>query len=913
MDPNIITVYQAGPGLGAYILYTAIAAAVAYGVMLLTRDKPPKSPLDGSSVDPSVRGSVLQYLIGRRRISSIVGWVGNTWVQEIEQDTGGKGGGGGKTKTNVYWQSGQHMLCLGVGNQLSAIYERGEKIFDNVITPTTHPTGSSLNCTDGSVFRIYWGESDQAKDTNLSNYTGIDSGFRDVFYIMWDRKALGGQKVWPVLEYVVQVPSQNATLFGNATWIESDVSSDSYSASVSDGYIRYLDTEDVVWGSTISTSPVYKSRVVVLTTDVDVADLVAGDFISFTYDSVSFESKVLKVVEDITAAGTYGVVTLDDIPSHFYNHSITLNKKGFTRQGVNIAAMLHQLLFSPFPFGLGYDTDMYNLTDLEAVFDLFDAGADLELPGSLNLKDNKSISDGISMILQDAGVALHWDVATGQFRFSAASAGDTPTNFTAGQYKASNNYDTYSKGYSVLEPQHRHYVFKDNNRNYEDSGIMLADDQSAQYALMPNTKSIGLYTITDLLTASTFAARRDREFYVRGGFTLEMTSTLVAQPLFGLYTFEGIAGTFRMAKKQVRPNMAKFRASFLEDHYSASSVAITMTHRGVILDQYDEVFEDMQFRILEVNKFTAPNTHGIYLLRIRNSQNSSSTVVYLSQDNSTYVPVTSTTKYATGGVLTSDLAIDTATTLDTGPTFTLSGTDLEIVRNLTSNEYEWKAGTQVAIINSEIFYLQNVTATANDGEYTLIGLMRARQGTNFEAHSIGDEVYIGAAADLGIISDPMILTGANLYAKSVPFNSRTTVDIADVTADSLTYAGGGYKPLPCVNLFDATNTHIWDTGESLVLDWDYRNTIGGAGAGLTIADEPYAAPGPDGYFVLEITAAGGSTVVRSETVDVSEFTYTQAMMTTDWGSEPSSFDVHVYAVSSGLRSEALVETFTKES
>jgi hypothetical protein len=883
-----------------WLIYTAVAAAISYGAYLLLRKKPPMSPLDQSNVDPSIRGSICKYVLGIRRLSPIVGWVGNTWAQEVEVEGGGKGGGDNPKKT-VYHQSAMHIICLGLGNTLFSIYERGVKIFDESITRVSHPSGSTLSCT-GGTFRIYWGEASQPVDSNLEGYTGTTCAYNNIMYIVWDRKRLGDQKIWPVIEYKIKIDLQFSTLFGNSVWLSETQTTTDYSGTISTG----VDTARDVTGA-------LTSRLHFISLTDSVMDIPLGANASITYGGNTYESYVTYASRK-GLIPNWDVMFKDPIPNTFASQSVTLKiTTQPTSEGLNVAAIVYQLLFEVFPFGLGLDTSSFNLTDLEDVFDTLGSGSSLALPASIILADKKSIRDGIGQLLMDAGVGAFWDMATHQYRFKVMKVSDTPTEISSDAYSLDKGSDTEEVGYSVLEAQQRHYTFFDSNRNFEQSSIMVTDDNRAKYAKFPNSKAVGLYTITDLDTAAVFASRRDREFYVRGGIKVVLSMSIMDSQIANVYTFEDLTGEYRLAKLEPNPLKSNAKATFLKDYFSSVTSAIPTTPSVTVVEGTDSAYPDIQFRLLETNKYYDDGKNGVYVWRVRNGSYSTSAAIYLSPDNTSYTQVAITTKYATGGVLVEALSDDTSTIITTGPKVTIYGPDANYIGNLTGNDYEWKAGKQIVVINNELFYVQKLTPTAEDNEYTLDGLIRARQGTNVASHSIGDEVYISLASDLDLITDPMILFGTTLYAKSVPFTVGQAIDISDVTAESISYTGGGFKPLPCLNLFSTGNVDGWVTGEDLPLDWQYRNVAGGAGAGLFTSDEPYSAPSPDGQFELVITsaAAGGGTVYRTEVVTSPAFTYTQAMMTADYGSEPNYVYASIYAVSGGIRSERLSTTFEK--
>jgi len=884
--------------------YMVLMAAISYAVYYLMKEKPPLSPLDQSNIDPSIRGSICSYVLGRRSISPIVGWIGNLWVEQREVPTsGGKGGGGDGPTQNIYWMSGMHILCLGQGDALYGIYERGIQIYNQTLTKATHPSGTTITTLGQGTFRIYWGDAVQTPDAALTTYTGYECGFNNIMYLVWDRKALGASKVWPMLEYDIKVLPQFSTLFGNPVWIEGSIQTVNYNVTVA--------SNTQGGGLPLLVDGVFvRGRDYLYSSDIALMEILIGTTVSFSYGGNDYSVRVYSVSPYWTGtAYIYQIATIDPLSSMTNGTPLTIHTFRYTTHGLNPAAILYQMMFGSYPFGLGYNTANYNLTDLEDVFNTFDTGEDLELPASIVLDSKKSFLDGIAMILQDCAIALAWDVETAQYRFTVIKSTDTPEEITKDYYLLTKDHDFTEVGYSTLAPDQRHFTFFDSNRRFEQSSIMISDDGAAKYAKTPGSKAVGLYTITDLETASRFAIRRDREFYIRGGLELEISSIKSNMTPGNLYTFEGLTGQFRLVKKEHSNLQARFKASLLEDLFSVDFQPMVTIPSGIKVDGKSVTFKDIAFRLFEVNRYIAPDQHGIIYLRIRGSKNYITDALYLSSDDVTYSTASVTSRYATGGTLVEALPNDTNTTITTGPVVTFLGYDIDYVKNYTGNDYAWRAGSQLVFINDEICFLQNISPTENEFEYTLDGLIRGRLGTSIGTHAIGDEVYIVQANDLIIITDPILLKPTTIYGKSVPFSESSVIDISTVDAVSIVYGGGGYRPLPCVNFTAEDKTTSWLVGGDLDLVWGYRNITGDVGAGISLSNAPYNVPLPEGYFKLEVM--DGVDVVRTITTTYAYCTYSQANIIEDFTSEPSSITIKLYNILNSCESQSLEVIFER--
>jgi len=192
-----------------------------YGSLLPhSKKQSPVSERDNAAQQLAERGSYIPYLLGRTRLGCLFGWVGRRTLSQ--QRRGGKNVGGafgGSPQQSpgagpVYKESGWHILCVGPAKRIRKIYQAGKPIMSTEINSTSHPSGTTVDLGEEGSFRIYWGESSQGVDGYLSfdTFTGIDSRWPRVCYIVWIEKRLGPSPRWPLLEYDVEVELQTVPL-----------------------------------------------------------------------------------------------------------------------------------------------------------------------------------------------------------------------------------------------------------------------------------------------------------------------------------------------------------------------------------------------------------------------------------------------------------------------------------------------------------------------------------------------------------------------------------------------------------------------------------------------------------------------------------------------------------------------------
>lgn len=191
------------------VTWIAIVSLAVSLTLALTQKKPKAAPLDDALQSTATRGAYIPLLIGRHRVGPIFAFVSDA-TSSFAFD-GGPGsqpgfgkGAGGIPDPGSYFENALHILAVGPGARLDAIYQNGETIWKGPITPSSHPSGSEFTIADQGTFRIYWGFKD---DPVLpSEVTDVASNFALTLKIVWLPKNLGQSRTWPRLEYEIESP-----------------------------------------------------------------------------------------------------------------------------------------------------------------------------------------------------------------------------------------------------------------------------------------------------------------------------------------------------------------------------------------------------------------------------------------------------------------------------------------------------------------------------------------------------------------------------------------------------------------------------------------------------------------------------------------------------------------------------------
>lgn len=823
------------------LISAGIAFGISYGAYRLLSSSQDSGgsgapdPFDDSPVSTAKRGSFIPYLIGHKRLGASILWAGDrTSQQEVigasSSSSGGGGKGRGKSRSSssqqsqtVYFESAWHGLCLGTGGaavgegaKLHKIYRAGKVVFDTTITQASDPSGSSFTTDDGHEFTIYWGERSQPVNTFLgdSSRVGISSRWPNLLYVVWEGVKLGPSPVWPVFEYVVEVPCETGGT-----------------------------------GNHVCNVP--------------------GNFYAFG--------------------------------SYYYTDSDPALNGGYEEW--NGAHVLDQLLFSAWPQGLGLDPDEFELLSLEHLGEVIDAE---ELYTSLLSLRGNTAKSLIEALMQDLGFMVTWEIQDNAASPAPVtdlsgwtirpirdpSAGPTPPTVPS---------DLIAQQ-QVPEIEIRHgerattltvWQYKDRERNHAE--MTLAIDEDGDSGLLDHAKAsrVRVPTVNTFSQASKIAERRSQEALA--------ASTL--HTIYGLrslryltpgrpFFVDSIETLLRVDEIEIEQNSGQVKIKAVEDFYGLELSTYVPPSSGTTPRSAPAAAADLAIQFLEIPAELTPlGQVSVAKLRIRANSDQTLANLHISRGGSTYTQADTDKGIVTGGALLQSLSASDSWELDQGPTFTALGPDIASVQDLSTNTEQWRLGRQLAMINGEIFFLQKITPISGS-TYRLDGLLRARYNTRREAHSISDTVFIFLDSELTRVLDPLVQPVEDLYIKAQPVAAGGALSLGSVTAVSkLPVYGLGVVPEPPVNLRTTAPVPcnpVYHTGDDITVVWDWFTQAPGSaysGAGLCNAGTPAGVGTLLGEFFLQIENSAGTVVGRTEVLNTNSYTYTNANLVADFGSE----------------------------
>lgn len=752
----------------------------------------------------ATRGSVIPYLIGRRRVGAIFGWAGARAAIPQRSGSGGKGGGSRSKGTTqiVYAERGWQMLALGPVKKLYKIWVGGKVVFDDEINSTDDESGSThfLNDNSGDEFRIYWGEVDQPVDAQLGADTTIASRWPGVCYVYWRKKTLGTVPRWPLIEY--------------------EIESEPVDSPLAEG------------SKTIS---------------VEVEDPVE------------------------------------------------------TIEGPNPVHVLTQILYGPWPRGLGHDPDDTDF-DLERLEALACTMKNEGLPCSIFAQDGKEVAAILGDLFTDCGWLVGWNVDTGLFSLQPVrKEEDDIPNVSADLIEEVGELVTElgERGTSVAV-----YQFSDKNNAYKPVTIVVGDDGQSSYLEHQHARRIDVNTVVHFAAAAKVAERRSQEAISRGSQITLVTkhSTRLLYP-GRLITVAGLTGVFRILEVALTPISPLVRITAIADFYGQPVVEFKPAESPVQAPPDFTPEEDLQFDIFEVpaHLLTAPE-QVLIVPRIRDNTQIQFADLHLSEDDTTYQDEGREFDAQTGGTLDAEWSASTAYEVAQGPVITLLGPDASAAVDLTGDEAGWRSGRQMVLVGDEILFVKKLTALGGSS-YRLDGVLRARFDTERATHAAASKVYVVQLGKILELRSALLAPNKEIFAKSQPSGQHGAISLASVTADSRTLIGKGIVPMPVGALRTADQRSTFRTGEDVDFLWSYRSTqVPRTGAGMQGAGIGVGASEFVGDFELKFYTLG-LTLKATKLVDATQYTYENIDILADFGGE-ESFIVEVRNVNGAWKSAA---------
>jgi hypothetical protein len=890
--------------MAQFIIPVLISVALSLLAAYLMRPDMENPVQDEKPSTVASRGSYIPRLFGVRRTGPIVGWVGKHKTTK-EGGSSTKGSGSKQGQVKIHREAGWHILCVGPAYGLHQIIESGKVIWRGPIYRHDTPSGSLIGTGKRGRFRIYWGETGQPIDPVLddANKVGIASRWEHLCYVVWDRKRLGTGRVWPMIDYVVEVRPESSQLTQSTDWIPEgtelgDTPRDIHSiygvgGPFGDNYIEVRNKRD---------DEFYTGVVFQMDGNAQNPD---GLYTCLS----SVWSGAWGVLRIYTAETLTDDIRKNSFPEHRPDGTITAYTLD-ARSGVNPAHMIYELIFSPFPLGLGYSTDLFNLDSLEALGVLLSQQTDQErYMGHYLAERGEDTLGALAAIMQDVGVFLRFNIKNGLYEFIAIRAPSvTPPHL---------DEDSLVSPLPEVETLHGSrqrsrmmFAFKDRLKNYRANTVNRDNDALAEDRNHVKVVQVPVPTVVQYETAVQVANRRSQEEF--GNFAAfkvitnkESRALLPGDNL----TVQGFDPVMRVLDVKLEPLASRVELHCIVDFYGiAKSTFEDQTGGGEDVD--DTSPGQTPFKITEVPSFLKSSANlDVIASYFRDTSSVNAGIVHLSPDDITYQLVHSEQGLHTGGELREAIDIDAETYLDQGPQFELIGPDIDEVEDLTGDDTNWRLGRQLAIINDEIFYIKKVTAIAA-GIYRADGLIRARYDTVKQAHTAGDYIYIFSQRNIEWFDDILLVPDTTVYAK-VQQEGTDSLELTDIYPETLTLHGKGVKPMDPRNLRTVNMRNDYKTGEDVPLKWAYLSAAFlNSGAGLQGGGFPHATPPVPGEFVIRFRTTGD--VLQKElNIADPEYTLTNANMILWYGSEQASFKVAVALVNAGFESREIEITITR--
>jgi hypothetical protein len=778
------------------------------------------------------------------------------------------------------------VICLGPAARLWAIWQNGKRIFVGPIDPDSHPSGTTLNMGREGSADLYWGQHDQPVNSYLggAGRVGISSRWPFFCYVVWRRKRLGPVPQWPLLEYEIEVRPHGSILHSTAPWIEGDqaLTGASFAVQAATNGIPGVGTIEVAGDQRRKIKPGVLLR---LTGN-------AAPAADYTVLRTSFTSSLVSFADDRTLL-------------YFREPLIGLDATGSVQlyvesadEGANGAHLLSHVLHGPFPNGLGLDPDEFNLDSLEDVGETMLAE---RIPTTLWGRDGDEAVSLLAGLMQDLGVVIGWEIATGRWRFTAVRK-------VADSDRAVIGADVLLPPLPVLEAQHGDrpsdrivFLFLNKERNFRNDAVPLDDDGQAEARGNLAIRRVQLPTITDLPTASRVAGRREQEELAHGN-TLTVIANRSARLIVPGHAIDvtGIEFPLRVLSIRLDALTGKVTLDCIGDVFGAD-VSEYEAPPGAALPPPEEPELDLAQQIVEVPSYLSPGVQTLVVPRIRAHASIVSAAMHLSRDDLSYTVVGFEDSLQSGGLLIDALPAGGYYEIEDGPTFSLLGPDASVFQDLDDREADWRAGRQVVVLEDELLFVRKMTLMGGN-VYRMTGVIRARYDTEALAHAPGVHVFVLDIRQILRIQDILLEPGALIYLKVQP-RSSVSFDLAEVPALTKTLHGKGVAPMPMPIAWVNFGRSSWAAGANVVIEWSYRSSlVARTGAGMQGAGRAVSFSPPEGEIILDILK-NDFTLVRTVVGQTGfSYTYTNAQMVTDFGSEPTIFRVRVRNVNAGRSS-----------
>lgn len=853
----------------------------------------------------TIRGSFISWFVGIRDIGPVFAWAGD---REIRKEAGEGGGKGGPStpEVDVTYEAGWHQLAIGPLTAIHQIRQGGRVIMNGKITNESHPSGSTVDLGKEGSFVVFWGETDQPINTFLgaANRVTVSSRWPNIAYIVWNKKRLTGE-TWPLINYVCERRPINTLLTNSQGWYEPGeaLTGPIYNVvgSLSDadedvGYLEFNKDRTNKFQATamieLTGNGLANGTYEVLRSETVIVEIGGGAF----PDLVVFTRVFLQ-------GGTSGANS---------SGSAQLYVKDDT-DGANIAHVVAELLFAPFP--QGHNLDPNHLIESWDLQSLEDWGVEAETDGwraGVLGTEGETVEALLGAMMQDHGVLLPLDTATGDLSF-------TRVREPSGALVTINS-DIFDRLPEIETNQGEQpadrliFTFSDRAQQFGDMTIAIDEDGQAAFLEHQRARKVALVSTVQFSTAAALSELRSPEELAPGGTfkiqaSREARDLLPGQPIL----ITGFGEVLRVISVEIDPSSERVSISVIPDFYGGPKSSFETNPGGgapVVVDPE----QDEQFVWVEVPEQLLGglnNTQTILIPRIRENDNVSFASLYISRDNVTYTLKGNDTFVQTGGTLDDALSADGPAFVALGPEFTELGPDnASLSADYSADLTSWGLGKQVCIIRSsagtEICFIQKSTIVGGSTR-RLDGLMRARYDTRRLAHPIGAEVYIFQDDAITSIQDGLLEPTEDLYVKTQPGTSGGQVNLSAVGAYGEVLQGKGQVPIKPDFVYvtaPSLASPSFQTGDNITVSWAISSGTVQTGAGGQSAGNAIGAAVIPGTVQIELLTTGDtlqSTISVAATVV--DFEITNAALISAFSGEPSAFKVRVTHIANGSLSE----------
>jgi hypothetical protein len=826
--------------------------ALSIGLSLVSSlflKKKNKSPIvDKEASTTASRGDYVPRVIGLRRVGAVIGWVGNRKLRK-EKTASGKGFFSSDTETEVFYESAIHWLCVGPGTFLNRIYMDGQIIYDTQITPTSHPSGTTVTVggTSGAfgtienaqgTLKIYWGEASQPVNDlaslNLNPPFAVASRFPYIMYVHWLSKKLGSSPRWSVIDYEVGCLPLNTA--GILPGIPIQVT-----GAVTGSYNPAHVLADLLFNP-FPHGAGLDSGWFNLTTLSDIGTTLEAEGVGISIEATTGEEVKAIIAEIMQDCGMF-LVLKDGL----------INFRLIREPSSSIPVIDDDMLVSD-------EIEIEKLLKIKAVDELVFSFQDRER--RFRFSTIRSTNGGQVVFTETKrGRTIGIPTAV-DFTVAATIANRRAQEELAQEVKfeLQSNHDT--RNMLPGDP----FLVAGINPILRLTAIH-PDPYSSKVTIKALADYYGL-AISDFTNPGAPIPERDYEPVELKEFQI------LERPFFG----GGGSPT-----PTPGPGIPGGPG--------------TPTGGGGPGSKGSNILKDEE---------------EIILLPIRDKEDIIGYEVYLSEDDITYDYIGSRTSFLTGGLLKTALNATTFYFAD-GIEFLPEGVedDLSIATDLSTNEKAWGRGQQICIVGGEICYVQKIEPVGGGSDnWVLKEVLRCRDWSKVSTHAVNTPIFIGPIQNFQVFRHRALFPDRTFYVKTQPFTTRGGTDLSLETAKSIEIYGYPVRPpIPAairLNLIEGRR-NVFVEGVDLVFEWFYKSDYyPRTGAGKQEYGEKVLYQSPTrGLFKLVIMDNADNVLFTFDELDTTTKTVLWSDLETAYGGVPDEILVFLTEIAGNSESDYL--------